>query len=142
LINSTEGVLYAEIAALANDGTFREISLNDGTTTNVVEIRYTNINNAFEFIVRNANTVQVASSFTLTDATQFNKIAFSYKTDDYKMYVNGVEVASDTSGTMPSGLNKLSFNWGGFNPFFGNTKGLQVFDKALSDYQLKQLTTI
>ena len=94
LINSTEGVLYAEIAALANDGTFREISLNDGTTTNVVEIRYTNINNAFEFIVTNATTVQVASSFTLTDATQFNKIAFSYKTDDYKMYVNGVKVAS------------------------------------------------
>ncbi len=141
-INSEEGVLYAEISALANDGTFREISLNDGTTNNVVEIRYTTIDNAFEFIVRNANTVQVASSFTLTDATQFNKIAFSYKTDDYKMYVNGVEVASDTSGTVPSGLNKLSFNWGGFNPFFGNTKGLQVFDKALSDYQLKQLTTI
>ena len=141
-INSEEGVLYAEISALANDGTFREISLNDGTTSNVVEIRYTNINNAFEFVVRNANTVQVASSFTFTDATQFNKIAFSYKTDDYKMYVNGVEVASDTIGTMPSGLNKLSFNWGGFNPFFGNTKGLQLFDKALSDYQLKQLTTI
>jgi len=140
LINSTEGVLYAEIAALANDGTFREISLNDGTTTNVVEIRYTNINNAFEFIVRNANTVQVASSFTLTDATQFNKIAFSYKTDDYKMYVNGVEVASDTSGTMPSGLNKLSFNWGGFNPFFGNTKALAVWKEALTDTELELLT--
>jgi len=30
----------------------------------------------------------------------------------------------------------------GGSKFFGNTKDLQVFDKALSDYQLKQLTTI
>ena len=30
-INSTEGTLYAEIAALANSGTYRSVSLSDGT---------------------------------------------------------------------------------------------------------------
>ncbi len=33
VINSTEGVLYAEIAALANDGTNRYISLSDGSSS-------------------------------------------------------------------------------------------------------------
>ena len=35
-VNSTEGVLYAEAAALANDGTIRRITLSNGTsiTTN------------------------------------------------------------------------------------------------------------
>ena len=141
LINSTEGVLYAEIAALANDGTFREITLNDGSGDNVVEIRYFNTDNLFQFVVRNGGSAVVASSFALTDATEFAKIAFSYKTDDYKMYVNGVEVATDTSGTMPSGLNNLSFNWGGSNPFYGKCKALAVFDEALSDSELTQLTT-
>ena len=33
-INSEEGVMYAEIAALSDDLTFRSISLSDGTTSN------------------------------------------------------------------------------------------------------------
>jgi hypothetical protein len=38
IIPSDEGVLYAEIAALANDGTFRIIAISDGTTNNRVNI--------------------------------------------------------------------------------------------------------
>ena len=38
LINSTEGVLYAEIASLADDGTSRRISLSDGSISNRVSI--------------------------------------------------------------------------------------------------------
>jgi hypothetical protein len=37
-INSEEGVLYAEISALADDGTTRIISLSDGTTANRVNL--------------------------------------------------------------------------------------------------------
>ena len=142
LINSTEGVLYAEIAALANDGTFREISLNDGSTNNVVEIRYKSTANQFQFVVRNGGAAVVSPTITLTNPLEFIKVAFSYKTDDYKMYINGVEVATDTSGTMPSGLNNLSFDWGGSNPFYGKVKALAVFNEALSDDELELLTGV
>ncbi len=140
LINSTEGVLFAEIASLSNDGTYREISLNDGATNNVVEMRYTPTDNQFQFVVRNAANIEVNNSFIFTNALDFNKIAFSYKTDDYKIYINGVQVATDTSGTMPSGLNTLSLDWGGINNFYGKVKQLQVYDTALTDMQLIQLT--
>ena len=43
------------------------------------------------------------------------------------------------------GLNRLDFSNGdgvhGF-PFFGNTKGLKYYPKALADVQLEDLTTI
>ena len=39
-VNSTEGVLYCEIAALADDGTFRMLSVSDGTNDNRVRINY------------------------------------------------------------------------------------------------------
>ena len=39
-INSTEGVLYAEIAALADDGTSKKISLNNGSSALQVAISY------------------------------------------------------------------------------------------------------
>ena len=139
LINSTEGVLFVEMAALANDGTYREISLNDGTTNNVVEIRYTPTDNQFQFIIRNGGAAVVVESITLSNALDFNKIAFSYKSNDYKMYVNGVQVATDTSGAMPSGLNTLELDWGA-NYFYGKVKQLQVYDTALTDEQLLQLT--
>jgi len=41
-----------------------------------------------------------------------------------------------------SNLNNLSFDTNGANPFFGNTKGLKYYPKALADVQLEDLTTI
>ena len=139
--NSEEGVLYAEIAALANSSEYREISLNDGNTINAVEIRYTLTANNLQFVVRDNGAATVAPTITLSNALEFNKIAFSYKTDDSKMYVNGIEVAIDTNCTMPNGLNRLSFNWGTIHPFYGKVKNIKVFKRALSDTELQKLTT-
>jgi hypothetical protein len=51
-------------------------------------------------------------------------------------------VATDTSGiTSPANtLNKLDFNGNNLD-FFGNTKGLKVYPKALSDLELETLTS-
>jgi len=45
---------------------------------------------------------------------------------------------------VPTSLSKLHFSTGdGINfPFFGNTKGLKYYPKALADVQLEDLTTI
>ena len=137
---SEEGVIYAEIAALANDGTFREISLNDGTINNAVEIRYINTDDLLQFVVRDNGSATVVSSINISNVLEFNKVAFSYKNDDCKMYIDGIEVATDTNCTMPSGLNRLSFNWGGANAFYGKTKNLKVFKRAMSDGELYLLT--
>ncbi len=141
LINSTEGVLFVEIASLSNDGTYREISLNDGTTNNVVEMRYTPTDNQFQFVVRSAGSVVVNFSLTLSNALDFNKFAISFKLNDFKMYVNGVQVSTDTSGAVPTGMDTLSLDWGGTNNFYGKVKQLQVYDTALTDSQLTSLTT-
>ena len=43
----------------------------------------------------------------------------------------------------PIGLSKLDFSlFNGTQPFFGNTKDLQYYPKALSDAELINLTTI
>ena len=54
-------MLYCEIKALANDGTFREITLNDGTVNNVVELRYNNVDNQIQFVIRDGGSVTVNS---------------------------------------------------------------------------------
>ena len=141
-INSEEGVLYAEIAALANDGTRRYISLNNGTNNYDVRI-YFDLNGYISVLSKVAGTTQVflqSNSYTQTD---FNKVAFKYKENDFALWINGVKVATDTSGiTSPENtLNQLDFNGNNLD-FFGNTKDVKYYPKALTDAQLQTLTTI
>ena len=143
VINSTEGVLYAEISALSNATSVRGISLSDGSSDNRVYIHFTSDTNIRTQVrVGGVNQVVINSTQTLTN---LNKIAFVFKQDDFALWINGVEVAIDTSGNTYSSntLTVLSFDdGGGGNNFYGKVKSLQVYTTALSDAELTSLTTI
>jgi hypothetical protein len=136
--NDSEGVLYAEIAALADDGTFRNISVNNGTTAQSVRIYYRNTTNQITALIGSSSgssvTVSVANAYT------FNKIAFVYQNDNAKLFVNGVLEGTISGITMPTGLNQLDFNIANVLPFYGKAKEVIYFPKALSDLQLAILT--
>jgi hypothetical protein len=143
-INSEEGVLYAELAALSENYTQRRfITLNDGTSSNAVIIRYeTSGVITARYQIGGVAQCQLAFATTITDT---KKIAFKYSENDFALWVNGVEVATDLSGNVlgQGVLNNCDFNSGnGTFPFFGNTKDIQVYPKALSDAELIKLTTI
>ena len=138
-------MLYAEIAALADDLTFREIALSDGTSNNRVELRFTSNSNEIQVVVRAIDgAVQTARQTSAYTITNFNKIAISYKVNDFSFWVNGVKVSTSTSGNTFSSntLTELAFDQGnGSSPFYGKTKNLQVFNHALTDEELQTLTT-
>ena len=142
--NSTEGVLFAEIAALANDSTDRRITISDGTTNNRMAIGFDNASNKIKYFLISSNTIQVNQDISVDNITQFNKIAFLYKENDFKLYMNGSLIASDTSGSTFSAntLNVLKFAGysGTSQNFYGKTKQLMVFDEALSNEELSDLT--
>ena len=136
----SEGVLYAEIAALANDGTYRVISLSDGTTSNVVRFYYSVTDNRFEITVRQGGTNYFVYNYTLTNATNFIKVAIRYKDNDFSFWVDGVQVATDTSGTAPTALSELAFdNGAGADNFYGKTKMVATFP-YLSNDEMECLT--
>ena len=140
--NSTEGVLYAEIAALADDGTNRNIALSDSSTSSRIVIVYTSVSNQIRFYLEGSGGT-ITVNHTLTDVSNFVKVAIKYKSQDFSFYVNGVEVDTNTSNITFSGLNDLSFYnpfGGGTSHFYGNVKGIYVFNEALTDDELQQLT--
>ena len=141
--NSEEGVLYVESAALANDGTNRwAAAISDGTNFERVQIIYLSTDNTISASVINNNTSQCSFSYSSGVATDFNKIAISYKQNDFKMYVNGTQVDSDTSGNAPSGLDTLGLERPtGVSQFYGKVRNVQVFTEALTDEQLEKLTS-
>ena len=139
-INSTEGVLYAEIAALADDVTNRSICLSDGTSANRILFRYEGSNTIRGFVL-SSNSIYANFTFTHNNINNL-KFAIKWKINDFAFWVNGVEVATDTSGLSPIALNRLAFDNGyGTQNFFGKTKALAVFP-YLSDEELTELTTI
>jgi len=143
LFNPNEGVLYIETAALANDGTTRQISLSDGSSSqNKVSILYLSTTNEIKAFIRGGGAVSMNLSFTLNNALGFNKIALKYKVDDFALWVNGTEVLTDNSGAIPTGLSDLSFDDAdGTQPFYGKCKMVAVFKEALSDTELACLTS-
>ena len=142
VINSEEGTFYAEISALGDSGTNRYITLSDGTANNSVRIYLNSNGTQLSGQLRSGGGLQCLFDHTVSDLLDFNKIAFSYKQNDFSFWINGTEVDTDTSGNTPIGLSKLSFDRGdGTQSFFGNTKDLKYYPKALADVQLEALTS-
>ena len=141
LINSTEGVLYAEIAALANSGTVRYLGLNDGSNDNRVVILNDGTANRIRAIVSSGGTKYADLFYNVTDVTDFHKVAVKYKANDFALWIDGVERATDTSGSVPIGLNDLEFDLNSGGAFYAKCKALAVFNEALSDTQLTNLTS-
>jgi hypothetical protein len=142
VFNDSEGVLFADIAALADDGTNRVLTLSNGGYSNSIRIQYYTTSNQLEFRVVSSGSAVVLQRFTISDVTLFNKILVKYKLNDFAMWVNGFEVLTDTSGATPVGLNEVRFDDGDGNvPFYGKTKEIAYYDTALTDLELETLTS-
>lgn len=143
LINSTEGVLYAEIAALSDDLTFREISISSGHSSNSIAIKYRNTSNVINFTIVSGGSSVFNTSETVPNIKDFNKVALKYKSGDIAIWINGVEMTTSASLFTNTSLSEISFdNGSGYNDFYGNVKCVAVFKEALTDAELTQLTTI
>ena len=137
--NSTEGVLFVEMAALADD-TQQQIGVYGDSTTEQLRIEITNnvikgqlYNGAFQANMSSTQTV-----------TNFNKVALKWKVDDFALWINGTEVATDSSGTTFSAetLDRVHFSAQNGSTYAAQakTKQLMVFDEALSNEELSDLT--
>jgi hypothetical protein len=143
LINSTEGVLFVEMAALYDDLTYRVISLNkDNSNNECVRLRYNPVSNQVSGLIRDNSSASANITHTLSDTTQFHKIAYKYKSGDSSLWIDGIEVGTSTNTFTLDSLNNLNFNQGtNSDIFFGKVKQLQVYKTALTDTQLAALTS-
>ena len=142
--NNSEGVLMMEISALADDLTYRGISISNSTSQNQLLMEYEGVTNKFRAYIAVSNNVDGLISVTV-DTTQNNKIAYKYAENNLALWINGVEVGSFTGTKAMLAANtmtNLKFARGNnTQPFYGNTKQIQYFDSALNDSDLEKLTS-
>ena len=140
--NSTEGTIYWEASALADDSIDKRIFLSDGSFNNYVAIGYSRFaGNIIAEMVAGGVLQTAAFGASGVTKTNNNKYALSWGGGTMKFYVNGTQTNTEPV-TSPTGLNVLEFNdSSGGLPMYGNTKDLRVYNEALTDAQLIALTT-
>ena len=139
LINSTEGVLFVEMAALSTSIDSGYLSLNNGGN---YQIRIGYLSGNIYIQIRINGSVPYFYSFVGT-ISDFNKIAVKWTVSEQKVYVNGSPVDTGVASTIfpTDTLNNMEFAVNGATPLFAKVKQLQVYDTALTDTQLAALTS-
>lgn len=140
VFNDDEGVLYVETGVRVDNGF---IALSDGTTSNRVCLFLNETNKTIRAIVSGGGGSQMDTTYTSPTSISDNvKVALKYKLNDFSLFVNGVKVATDTSGITPITISRFDFAIGAILPFYGKCKEVKYYDKALTDAELTELTTL
>ena len=140
--NDSEGVLMYQIKPISLDGTYKRITLSDGTSANRIIMGFDSNNNVTATVYDGVNQAVLGGDYNAKD--ELSKYALKYKVNDFALWLNGFEVSTDTNGnTFPNNtLNQLKYEDGnGGVDFYGNTKQLQYFNTALSDLEIETLTS-
>ena len=144
VVGQTEGVLYSDLFFEANGAERNYMYLNTNNS----------YNNGFLYLVGTATNRLAVDIYNFPNTQQFSsqsptltagryKAAIAYKQNDFAFYLNGVQIGTDNSGTVPT-LNRMYIGQGSD---VGWTNGAPVFTTGffptrLTNTQLAELTTV
>ncbi len=139
VFNDSEGVLYVQAKSKYDSSNSRRISLSNGAdASSRISFEWDeSLENRFR-IHQNSGLI----SYTATNLSLFNKIAYKYKLGDSSLWFNGFKVVTQASSSVPSGINVLKMRgYTNTNSFYGKTKELGYYDTALTDAELEYITS-
>lgn len=139
-----EGALYARLKANVQTGSgfARFLSFSDGSSDNEITILSGSLtdSDAFMSIRAGASAVASNSADAIDVAGQFGTFALAYATNDFAFSVNGAATTTDTTGVVPSGINRLDI----YSAIQGeqnfSISRLTYYPKRLSNATLQALT--
>lgn len=141
LIGQTEGTFFADIT-ITNTSQNRSIFAIDINSTTDFITGIINSPNTIVFNIRKDSvftTLVTSSSITLGR----HKLAFAYKSGEYALYIDGVQIGLSTSTQYPSGtLSQLIISNTAYGQLFDGFNQAILFKTRLSNSDLATLTTI
>ena len=145
ILPSEEGILYAEIAALSDSITTSVFSISNGSSANTLYMGFPNTTNVIQAQLVVGGAAQTNMNHTVSDRTSFNKVAVLFRNNNHKMFIGGVEVETDTSGSTPSAgtFDRINFDLGqGSFDFYGKIRDIRVYNtKEMTDSEVDILLT-
>jgi hypothetical protein len=152
LIGQTEGTLFCEFfyneenkTPNGSDKSVMRVKSGGGYSNEIAILYYGNEGSTYgktiQSIVTNGGVTQSSLKTTQTMVTGFYKVALAYKANDFALAVNGVIVATDNSGTVPT-CDEFSLNEATRVQSDSSQKQVLLFKTRLTNAQLAELTTL
>ena len=144
LIGKTEGTIYAEFVTRVTAGTAakRVLTISNGDDGNRISIGKA----ADDSLVGLILTGGVTQALISTAANQSGtfKMALAFQANDAVLYINGVQIGTDNSLTMPTGFNRIDLgqNAGNAAQFNDHIRAAALYTTRLSNDQLAELTRL
>jgi hypothetical protein len=138
-IGQSQGTLYAEVD-FSNAIGGRFLSINNGTGDNRI-LLVRNANLSVSLIVSFSGVSQVSISSPIIGSGT-HKIAAAYESNSFALYVDGVSVATASSGTIPACTNVNLGNENGIALFNNRIRAAAIYPTRLTNSQLSALTTL
>jgi hypothetical protein len=143
-IGQLEGCLYAEVDLRVFSPDARILSISDGTGNNRI-ILFFNTLNRIRAVVTTGGGASQADIATTSQVAGIFKIAFAYATNDFVLYVNGSQIGTDTSGTVPACsqlfIGKIETS-ATTNELNDRIRAAAIYTTRLSNAELAALTTL
>jgi hypothetical protein len=138
LFDITEGTFFTDVTPY-NSGNVTVIGLSIGNDTQKIIFQFQS--NGTQVRVFSSGGVSFYANLTFD---QRNKIAVTFKENEYKFFINGALVGSDTSATVPIGMDRLNFSnsVGNGSGFEGEVHDTRVYNTVLTEAEAIKLTTI
>jgi len=149
-ILGTHCTMFINLSTFTNNfGSAEAIRLSDGTTTtDRIQIFTETTDNTVKFIAtaNGSNALSgMAATTATTDLTSETKIAVQIGSNANRIYVNGTKIGeTSTSFSFNSGeLKSLNFatSSSGGNNFYGKIRNVRLYNTALTDTELQNLTS-
>jgi len=144
LIGQTEGTMFVQVGQFPKESSGRVLAISDGTLNNYIVIIKNSVNNNFGVYVMNGGVLQ----FIYLGVGSFpndSKIAVAYANNNYAIYVNGTQVYSNATASVPTCSNIYigqRENGSGTVSMGGSVKTAVLWKERLTNDQLATLTTI
>lgn len=141
VIGQTEGTIYGEFNFKDHStGTRRLLCLTDGSSSNRITTYLNTLNKLSVYIVNGGAAQADIQATILTEG--IIKYAVAYANNSIKLYLNGTQVGTDTSATIPATTDLYVGSENGNNPSFFDWNQVTLFDQALTNTELATLTTL
>jgi len=142
--NTSEGTIVCDVyVPYVDANTSAQIIVHDGTLNNRIELyRQSGVNQVATIVDGGVTQVLTSVANKWTANGQTSKLAISWKLNDVSVYMDGTNIISDTTATIPTGLTILTI---GNQPVssasdYANYKNIKYYQSRLSNADLVRLT--
>ena len=141
IIGQSEGTLFFD--ANFNTADSYNISLSDSSSSNYISIDTTSGKAIFARVQSGGSTqATINTSAGYFEDGQRLKCAIAYKANDFAFYINGTQIGTDTSGSVPSTDDIRFARFNGSLAANQSVNEFKLYNTRLSNSELATLTTL